>query len=302
MKRITLTALTFAAVCAFSGVAASSSLAACYPAFPAATGNYSDSQCVNEVANGAYVKVLALKTRVAGNIWCAEVEPNKGSYTNSQCTAVGTGNFRLVIVPGPHWRVNGTQLKQGLKQIKLQSKGSLVLKSPTLAEVECKNSISEGATIEGNGNNQGQGKGRVSYSSCKVLKPEKPECTVAEPIVTNQLKSYLAYANTQTKIVNVFEPTEGTLFVELKFSVGCGAALEGPRGVNGKIAAEVIPSETEGQEGLIAFPSEAINVVEHEGEEVKLSLKAIGVVSKFSGAYGARLATVEPFGVFASAL
>lgn len=200
---------------------------------------------------------------------------------------------------GPFWHVGGKKLAQGeRRQIKLQTKGAAVLKTPGLSvEVECKNSISEGATIEGSKETQGQGKGRVTYSSCAVLKPAS--CSVAEPITTKQLKSYLANANTQTKMVSVFEPTEGSLFVTLKFSAGCPPAVAGERGVNGSVAAELIPAEAEGQEGLVVFPKESITTVKHEGVEKKLRLEAIGLTSTFSAVYGARLATFpETFGVF----
>ena len=201
---------------------------------------------------------------------------------------------------GPYWRVNGSRLETGSKQIKLQLKGAAFLKSPSLGvEIRCNGSISENSAIEGNGTKQGLDKGRVTYSSCTVLLPAKEGCTVAEPITTNQLKSYLATASTQTKIVDVYEPTVGKVFVELKFSKACGETLSSaPVGVLGNIAAELIPAEKEGQEGLIAFPQTAITKVMHEGVENKLKLEVIGAVSTFSGAYGARLENKEAFGVF----
>ncbi|HEY7829830.1 MAG TPA: hypothetical protein VIC06_04620 [Solirubrobacteraceae bacterium] len=204
-----------------------------------------------------------------------------------------------MIVNPPWWQVNNTVLKQGSKQIKLQLKQNpAVLKTPELkAEISCNGSISEGATIDGFGSGPGQGKGRVTYSSCTVLKPSA--CTVAEPITTKQLKAYLANAATQTEVVEVFVPTEGTLFVTLKFSgTGCGANLVGERGVSGSVAGEVIPVESETQEGLVTFPQTPITKVKYEEQEQKLGLNVVGFTSTFSGAYGARLATNEPFGVF----
>ena len=75
----------------------------------------------------------------------------------------------------PVWHVNGTRLAQGaVRQLKLQAKSHPLLRAENAAgtekvEIECKASVSEGATIENQGNIQGQGKGRVSYSSCEVL-------------------------------------------------------------------------------------------------------------------------------------
>lgn len=196
---------------------------------------------------------------------------------------------------GPFWHVNGSKFETGTRQIKLQIKGVAVLKSPGAGlEVECKNSISEGATIEGSKETQGQGKGRVSYSSCKVLKPTV--CTVVEPIVTNPLKSHLATAATQSGIVELFEPGQGTVFVVLHFT-SCGAITEA--GVNGSIAAEVNPSKVEGQEGQVVFPSPSVAKVKLEGVEKEPKLTSIGFAATFTGAYTARLATFpEKFGVF----
>ncbi len=204
---------------------------------------------------------------------------------------------------GPFWHVNGSKLPQGkVSQIKLQLKGGAVLTTPSVsAEVECKGSVSEGATIS-NSPVQGQGKGRVTYTSCKVLKPEK-ECKVAEPITTNQLKTYLATSKEakQKKYVAVFEPTVGDLFVKLDFiGSGCGILIEGEREVTGEVAGELIPPEQEGQEGMVVYPKTAIKEVEHEGKKVPIELVAILFESTFSGVYGARLATNEPYGVFGS--
>jgi hypothetical protein len=198
---------------------------------------------------------------------------------------------------GPFFHVGGTKLS-GTKQIKLQSKGSAVFKSPSVKlEIECNNSVSEGATIEGGGETQGQAKGRVSFSSCKVLSP-KTECEVNQPIVTNQLKSYLAISVkpvTQTKDVEVFEPSQGVQFTELTLTK-CSLTTVG---VTGSIAAELIPVGVEGQEGLVVYPATAITEVNHEGVAKKVKFETVGVTDSFVAAYGARLATFpEKFGIF----
>ncbi len=200
---------------------------------------------------------------------------------------------------GPYWHVNGSRLESSVKQIKQQLKGAAFLKAPGTLELECKSSISEGGTIEGNGAAQGQGKGRVTFSSCKVLVPTENKCIVAEPITTNPLKSYLAKAATQTGIVEVFEPGQGTTLAVMKFTEN-GKCVFKEAGAAGTVVAEVIPAGTENQEDLVAFPKTAILKVKHEGVEVTLpSLKVVGSVATFSGTYGMRLATFpEKFGVF----
>ena len=185
--------------------------------------------------------------------------------------------------------------KSGTRQIKLQLKGSAVLKAPAASlELECKGGISEGETIEGNGGSQGQAKGRLSFSSCKVLKPTG--CVVVEPVVTNPNKAYLAAAGTQTGIVEVFEPGQGTVLASIRFSK-CIFFKE--VGLVGSIAAEPLPARMEEQESLLVFPTEAITTIKHEGVEKTLKLEVIGSAATFSGAYGMRLATFpEKFGVF----
>lgn len=299
MKRLGLIGLMLITVCAFGGITATSSLAVeCRLTREIGAGVYKDSQCIHNEAPFEFVKVLGHTKYLGNGIWCVETELNLGNRTDPQCGIKGVGKYIEVLQPGPNWRVNGNQLKQGTKQIKLQLKGTAVLKTPLLSvEIECKNSISEGATIEGQGEAQGQGKGRVSYTQCTVLKPSA--CTVAQPITTNQLKSHIAFASTQTKMVQIFEPTVGVTFVVLKFSgASCPASVLGERGVIGSIAAELTPVGKESQEGLVAFPSSAITTVLYEGQERKLKLEVGGFPSTFSAVYGARLATNEPFGVF----
>jgi hypothetical protein len=196
---------------------------------------------------------------------------------------------------GPYWHVNGSRLESGAKQLKLQNKTTAVLAIPSIGlEIECKSSISEGATIEGNGANQGQDKGRITYTSCKS---NAAGCTVGEPITTKPTKSYLAIAATQTKIVDVFEPTEGTLFVTIKLAGG-SCLLAGSYEVTGGAVAEVVPAGTEAVEGLLSFPKTAITSVKHEGgAATTIELKTKGLASTFSSIYGAKLATGEKYGV-----
>jgi hypothetical protein len=210
-----------------------------------------------------------------------------------------SGTMTSIASASPFFHVAGVKLAEGtVKQVKLQLKGKAVLVSTKLGvEVECLNSVSEGATLE-NTTTQGQGKGRVSYSSCKVLKPGQP-CAVAEPITTKPLKSFLAdETGTGSKnFTEVFEPTENTTFVELKFSgSGCGLLI-GSQPVKGSADAEVVPKEVNGQEGLLSFPGP--EKVKHLGTEVTVALTVATDPSTFTAAYGVRLAEFPTtFGVF----
>jgi hypothetical protein len=207
---------------------------------------------------------------------------------------------------GPFWHVGGTKLGQGeVKQFKAQAKGVTVLKAPVPeheVEIKCHNSYSEGAAIIGQGNFQGQDKGRIVFEQCETfIYGVAGSCKVISPIKTNQLKSYLAYNGEkpevkQQKFVNVFEPQQGENFVVLKFEGGKACPAE-TAPVTGSVAAEIVPIERESQELLFAFPVEPITHIVHEQQERKVGLTFI-VSAVFSGAFGVRLVDNQPWGVF----
>jgi hypothetical protein len=195
---------------------------------------------------------------------------------------------------GPYWHVGGSRFEKGATGIKLQLKGKAVLSVPSAGfSIECNGSVSGSSTINGNGTDQGQDKGQLTFSQCTTT---LSGCTVAEPITTNQTKSFLANAETQTKIVDVFAPEKGETFVVLNFSSGCGV-LAGAQTVKGRVAAEVIPAGVELKEGILDFPTTAISSVKHEGVTVAAGLKIGGLVSTFGATYGARLESGANYGV-----
>jgi hypothetical protein len=203
---------------------------------------------------------------------------------------------------GPYWHVNGSKLGQGVKkQIKLQNKGAVFFQwtaslSPVV-NIECKNSIAEGGAIEGNGNNQGQDKGSFKFSQCKPIPPSEPTCKVSEPIITKQLKSHLVtYKGMQSKYADLFEPQEGSVFMIMK-TTECGLGVSGEREVIGDVAAEVMPTEAEAQEGLLSFPEPAITTVFLEQQEKNIGLTP-PTSFHFKATYGSRLESGERFGVF----
>jgi hypothetical protein len=301
MRRIGLIGLALTAICAFGGLTASASMANfCVRVEEPGTGNFTNAGCTSAGA-GNYIEIQSFGRRLPQEgQWCAEVEkPGTGNRTDANCEVPGAGNF-VKVYERPDWFAGGNQLKQGVRQMKLQVKGIPILSAEfgeAKVVVDCNRSVSEGTTIEGQGNFQGQGKGRLTFTSCKVAKPEK-ECTVAEPITTVQTKAHLASFGGQSKIALLFEPTEGKTYVTLKFSgKGCGV-VAGSQPVTGTVAAEAIPTNVEGQEGLLNFPEQAIKTVFLEGQERKLALLLGGNPTVFSAAYGARLETGETFGAF----
>jgi hypothetical protein len=211
------------------------------------------------------------------------------------------GGGPVGVGSGPFWHVNGSKL-ESTRQVKLQSKGPIFVKTGATLEIFCRNSISEGATIEG-GAAQGQAKGRLNFSSCKVPVPATEKCVVAGgQIKTNPLKSYMATAATQTGVVAVFEPGQGSVLTAFFLENGPGGTCPFKEiGYSGSIVAEILPTGAEQQESLLLFPTTAILKVKHEGKEVTLpGLKTVGIVSTFSAAYGSRLATGERWGAFIS--
>jgi hypothetical protein len=206
---------------------------------------------------------------------------------------------------GPYWHVGGSKLGQGVfQQVKLQSKGTTALHGSAAGglvhvTIACNMSYSEGASIEGQGNRQGQDKGRVVYEQCTTtFKPAAAGCTVVKPIKTNQVKSYLAYDpnNKQQKFIDVFEPQQGTVFVKLFFQ-GTNCPITEAE-VKGAAAAEVVPIEKESQEGQLNFPEPAITKIEAEQQVRTIGLEFAGEPATFVGAYGARLDNNHLWGVF----
>ncbi len=202
---------------------------------------------------------------------------------------------------GPYWRVNGARLGQGaIRQVNLQLKGRVAIDTKVggvLTTVECESGVSEGATIEGQGQFQGQDKGRLTLKKC-IAAFGSSICEVREPVTTNQLKSYLAtYSGGQKKYADVFEPQQGENIVTIELAgVKCGAEVKFT--LKGSAAAEVQPAEVESQELLLNFPQFAIKEVFHEGQLKRTELKVGAEKAEYIAAFGAKLATGEPFGVW----
>ncbi len=202
----------------------------------------------------------------------------------------------VALASGPFWHVNGSKFESGARQIKLQVKGAVILKSASLKlEIECKNSITEGATIGGSKETQGQMKGRLTLTQCAVLQPSG--CGIVQPILSKGLTwgiSHLLGTKRGAKV----QAAVGRLIWPLHLTT-CGALIE--LEVDGSVAAEILPVGAETQEDLFSFPVTPITKVEQEGVEQGVQLEIAGVPATFSGAYGARLATFpEKFGIFDS--
>jgi hypothetical protein len=221
-------------------------------------------------------------------------------------TALKAFNLELLTTAnetrrGPYWYVGGSRLTSGTKQLNLQVKGAALFKSKVVgvaATIECTKASSEGATLEGNGFAQGQDKGRLTFSTCHV---STAGCVVAEPMTTVNTKSHLVtFAGSQSKYADLFEPQQGEVLVTVNLVNGketkCAVVGEFP--IKGTVAAEVVPKESESQEGLLNFPETPIEKVFLENKEKLVKLALGGEPAKFTGGFAAKLATGERFGVF----
>lgn len=205
---------------------------------------------------------------------------------------------------GPFWRVNGTRLEQGKTAVNISAiQFEPELKGKVLglgAWVSCKVAQTQNAYIEGNGTNQGlDSASSITFEKCTTHEPAN--CTVVEPIKTKPLKSALVeYTNSakQLKIGDLFEPTQGTTFVELEF-VGASCSVKGTKfPVTGNIVAEVFPENQEALKGRLIFPNEPIKKVKHEGTEVSVALLLGLVEAKFVATFEASLVSGLKWGAF----
>lgn len=203
---------------------------------------------------------------------------------------------------GPYWHVSGSRLESGIKQLKLQAKGTSILYSPVAGIpviLECRSSTAEGAAIEGNHEHQGQGKLRLLFSQCKI---PIPFCGIREPVATSQLKVHLVtIKGSQSNYAELFEQQQGNAFVIYKFfneSEQARCLILGEDAAHGTVAAEVMPAETEGQEDLLRFPEVPISKVLLEEKEKEVGLLFGTTQLKMSAVYGQRLNSTEKFGVF----
>lgn len=319
MKRIGLLAAALLAMCAFSGVAASSSMAACQQVFEPGTGTFKDPACSEPLAGGEWIWINRHVTYLGNNVWCAETtKPGEGNYTDGTCQKkVANSNFALVIQPTyPGWKIQGKRLgPQEKRQMKI-SAGTTSLSGKIVGEnskISCQKAVVENAYIEGSGTGAGQdGSTGITFSGCTNVGPIN--CTVNEPIKTTQLKSHLVtYGEGQGKVGDLFEPSQGTEYVAISFhGEKCPKGIVEPATfpVKGSVAAELKP-KTQKQEqepleavvGEIFFPEQSISKVKLEGQAVEPKLTIGGPTNPatFTGKFESQLVSQSgvgiPFGV-----
>ncbi len=316
MKRIGLLVAALLAMCAFSGVAASSSMAACQQVFEPGTGTFLNSTCTEKGA-GEWIWVKQHVTYLGNNLWCAETtNAGEGNRTDGTCQKkVAGSNFALVIQPTyPGWKIQGKRLgPQEKRQIKITSTNSELKgkAAGAISDITCASAVVENAYIEGSGTSAGQGgSSSITFSKCTTIEPKK--CIVNEPIKTTQLKSHLGiYGEGQGKVGELFEPEQGAEaeYVSISFKgEGCVLKPEQKFPVKGSVVAE---TKARGQEqnqepleaviGELSFPTQPISKINVEGQTREVKLQLGGEKAGFTGKFEAQLVSQSgvgiPFGV-----
>jgi hypothetical protein len=300
MKRIGLLGLALIAASALGGTTASTSQAVCFQTAEENVGEWVNPNCTGLVGAREFIRVKAWTRNEGGGVFCVETTELKGNKTLPNCSVPTTAGRYIRAFGRLVWVGRQQNLAPNIgRPIRQRLKGKARLSIPSLPfTIECKASESENSSIENQGKtHQGQDKGRFTDKECTT---SVAECKVAEPITTNQTKSYLAVAYNQAKVlkaVDVFTPTKGKVLAEIKFSAkGCGV-LAGTEPIDGSVAAEVEPEEAEAKENLFVFPEMAFNAVTTESGEEKVGLTVGGLESTLSATYGAELESGEEFGV-----
>lgn len=218
---------------------------------------------------------------------------------------------------GPFWRIEGKRLLKGEKaNIKAKAGKSFVLNNPTSGIIitcpklhleHTKQAVLLGST----GLNFGSSEEIILFESCVVEgngTPCEPEnkYIITEP-VTNKLDFETNELKEKEKLLVLFQPVKGTLFVKIKFA-GAGCKIK-EISVEGSVSGEAWQggkavtkgAETEAVVNEINFPSPSQKVVwlEEEGvkKEVKPKLTAGGTAATLTGRTEIELESKAKWGV-----
>jgi hypothetical protein len=131
-------------------------------------------------------------------------------------------------------------------------------------------------------------------------------CTLEEPIVTENLKSELVYAENKKQVLDEFKPASGTRLATLHFGSTCTPA-KGAIAVEGSVAGEVLTSKevkvelpnhpAEEASGLVRFPETAIRtawlIKGGVGEEAAIGIKVATLPAVLTGTAEVLLANAK---------
>jgi len=225
----------------------------------------------------------------------------------------------------PRWKVETAfLLATGKKTVTDKAKSKFQTLPATLALGESAAIQCEKVSVHAAGKNEiigsaaekpGTDKTQLEYSgNCKVN--EQAGCLIAEPILTKQLVTLLAWKEgTLSKTLDVFKPETGKEFVELEFKNCTKGIWNTKTKIEGEVAAEVKPIGTEQTAGEIIAPGAGLTgskceptgaVIKeyftgesgHRTKHAVEAFKAFGVNAEYCGEANVELNPVEKWGVF----
>jgi hypothetical protein len=235
--------------------------------------------------------------------------------------AVASSSASALPTEGPFWHVGGAKLPAGTKKA---IAGKLIGDTPFLygklsnkwIRITCSTLNPTGSIF--NGTIHGESEETVEFTGCNTSNifeataktgpyKEIAECKVSATIKTEPVTNTLWYhttnvGKTRTATEQVlFTPKTGTVFAKITITGnGCGF-LEGTFKMEGNVAAEPAPQNTEVTVGTLTFPTEQQkHVWQPKGspEETQVELKFLGTEADFVAEAEIKLVNAEKFGIF----
>lgn len=185
---------------------------------------------------------------------------------------------------------------------------SFVLKSSAGPTITCHGiRLKEGVLLGSAPGEPGTNDETVEFFKECTVAGDGTGCTIAEPIVTENLKSELVYAPNKKQVLDEFKSASGGRLATLVFNETTCTTAKGKIAVEGSVAGEVLTSKGEKVElpnhpaeeasGLIKFPPTAIKKVwlikAGTGEEVSVGLKVATVAATLEGEATVSLANAK---------
>ncbi len=192
----------------------------------------------------------------------------------------------------PFWSRGGSGTRLGEGETRdISAKifsANFTLKSSAGEEITCHGiRLKEGVLLGSKAGEPGTDDEVVEFFKECVVTSDGSGCTIEEPIVTENLKSELVYAENKKQVLTEFKPASGARLATLNFIGANCSPAKGKVAVEGSVAGEVLNSKEEpvelGKEakeeatGLVRFPTTAIKkvwlITKGEGKEAAVGLK-----------------------------
>jgi hypothetical protein len=269
MKRYVVIGLGFLIVLAVSGVMSSSAsaLVICVKTDQNGTGNHNVPNCSDrEVANGEFIEVNALETRINPGLWCARVQIlGTGKRKTNLCNTVEEAGQEFTLIKLGGWRIAGAALPPGSKAA-LSTKAVVdepaTLNVPGLSlKISC--SGLSGTKPEIIGENEGAVE-HLTFEGCSEITPTT--CKLETPTISTEPITALAFDAISPDVRVHFTPKSGKSFATLTFVGSCSLAGEKP--VNGTVTVDAPNGQSEEvSHALAGLGSQENNSLEVSGQK-----------------------------------